>query len=98
MSRRGNVDHFDSVVVGSGFGGSVTTYRMADAGQRVLLLEGGRPYPPGSFPRSPRAMAKNLWDRGNGLLGMYDVWAFRGLEALVSSGLGGGSLIYANVL
>src|SRR4051794_4185340 len=94
----GRAEHFDTVVVGSGFGGSVSTYRMAEAGQRVLLLERGKPYPPGSFPRSPRAMARNLWDPGNGLLGMFDVWAFQGLEALVSSGLGGGSLIYANVL
>src|SRR5207253_8329228 len=87
MSAGGSeVEHVDTVVVGSGFGGSVTTYRMAEAGQRVLLLERGKPYPPGSFPRSPRAMAKNLWDPGNGLLGMYDIWAFKGLEALVSSG------------
>jgi cholesterol oxidase len=90
--------HFDVVVVGSGFGGSVTTYRLADGGKRVCLLERGRPYPPGSFPRSPRAMATNLWDPGSNLFGMFDVWAFRGLEGLVSSGLGGGSLIYANVL
>src|SRR5207248_625050 len=50
------------------------------------------------FPRSPRGMGKNLWDPASGLLGMFDIWAFQGLEALVSSGLGGGSLIYANVL
>src|SRR5947199_23543 len=71
------VEHVDTVVVGSGFGGSVTTYRMAAAGQQVLLLERGKPYPPGSFPRSPRTMSKNLWDPGNGLLGMFDIWAFR---------------------
>ena len=74
------------------------TYRLASANRSVLLLERGKPYPPGSFPRSPRAMATNLWDPRHGLFGMYDIWAFRGLEALVSSGLGGGSLIYANVL
>lgn len=91
-------EHFDAVVVGSGFGGSVVTYRLAEAGRNVCLLERGRPYPPGSFPRSPREMARNLWDPGAGLYGMFDVWSFRGLEALVSSGLGGGSLIYANVL
>lgn len=54
-------------------------------------------YPPGSFARSPRDLARNLWDPGRGLYGMFDVWSFRGIEALVSSGLGGGS-IYANVL
>jgi cholesterol oxidase len=92
------VDRFDAVVVGSGFGASVAACRLAQAGREVLVLERGRSYPPGSFPRSPRLLAQNLWDPGNRLYGMFDVWSFRGIEALVSSGLGGGSLIYANVL
>jgi cholesterol oxidase len=73
-------------------------YRLAEAGLRVCLLERGKGYPPGSFPRTPAGFAKNFWDPSEGLYGMYDVWSFRGLESLVSSGLGGGSLIYANVL
>lgn len=91
-------DHFDAVVVGSGFGGSVSAYRLAEAGRRVLLLERGKPYPPGSFPRSPLGLKRNFWDPSEGLHGMFDVWTFEGLEALIASGLGGGSLIYANVL
>ncbi len=90
--------HFDAIVVGSGFGGSVMAYRLAQAGQRVCLLERGRAYPPGSFPRTPSAMSRMFWDPSDGLYGMFDVWSFSGLEGLVSSGLGGGSLIYANVL
>ena len=62
------------------------------------LLERGQSYPPGSFPRDPRGLANNLWDPDSGLHGLFDVWAFRGIESVVSSGLGGGSLIYANVL
>jgi cholesterol oxidase len=92
------VTHYDAVVVGSGFGGSVTAYRLADGGAKVLLLERGKSYPPGSFPRTPRAFARNFWDPSDGLHGLFDVWTFKGLEALVSAGLGGGSLIYANVL
>jgi cholesterol oxidase len=90
--------HFDAVIVGSGFGGSVMAYRLAEAGLRVCLLERGKSYPPGSFPRSPYRVRKNFWDPSEGLHGLYNFWGFRGLDALVSSGLGGGSLIYANVL
>lgn len=90
--------HFDAVIVGSGFGGSVTAYRLAEAGLRVCVLERGRAYPPGSFPRSPRELRRAFWDPSEGMYGMFDVWSFEHFEALVSSGLGGGSLIYANVL
>jgi cholesterol oxidase len=97
-SRRAPAEHFDCVVVGTGFGGSVTAQRLAAAGRRVLVLERGKPYPPGSFPRSPIGFKRNLWDPSEGLHGLFDLWSFSGLDALVSSGLGGGSLIYANVL
>jgi cholesterol oxidase len=88
---------FEAVVVGSGFGGSVSAYRLAKAGLSVCLLERGRSYPPGSFPRSPKELGENFWDPDNRLYGMFDIWDFRHLEALVSSCLGGGSIIYANV-
>jgi cholesterol oxidase len=98
VSAEGSPEHFDAVVVGSGFGGSVSAYRLAEAGQSVCLLERGKPYPPGSFARTPREMRTNFWDPTSGLFGLFDLWSFKGLDALVSSGLGGGSLIYANVL
>lgn len=91
-------ERYDAVVVGSGFGASAMACRLAQAGRRVAVLERGDRHPPGSFPRSPRGLAANLWEPAAGLYGMFDVWAFHGIEALVSSGLGGGSLIYANVL
>ena len=43
-------------------------------------------------------MARNFWDPGAGLQGLFDVWSFRHVESVVASGLGGGSLIYANVM
>ena len=89
--------HFDAIVVGSGFGGSVMAYRLAEAGRRVCVLERGRAYPPGSFTRSPYRARESFWDPKRGLTGMYHYWSFKGIDALVSAGLGGGSLIYANV-
>jgi cholesterol oxidase len=62
------------------------------------MLERGKAYPPTSFPRSPNGVKHNFWDPSEGLHGMFDVWSFSGLDALCASGLGGGSLIYANVL
>ena len=90
--------HFDAVVVGSGFGGSVMTYRLAEAGMSVCLLERGKAYPPHSFPRSPWEMGRNFWDPSEGLHGLFDVWSFRGLGGIVASGLGGGSLLWSNVV
>ncbi len=94
----GENEHADVVVVGSGFGGAVTAYRFAEAGHSVVLLERGKAYPPGSFARSPAEIAANFWDPSQGRHGLFDVWSFADFEAVVSSGLGGGSLIYANVL
>lgn len=65
---------------------------------RVLLLERGLPYPPGSFARTPREMSQNFWDPSAGLHGLFEMWSFSHVRALVSSGLGGGSLIYASVM
>ena len=97
MSVNGTDGHFDAIVVGSGFGGSVTAYRLAEAGRSVCVLERGRAYPPGSFTRSPHRARESFWAPQHGLTGMYHYWSFKGIDALVSAGLGGGSLIYANV-
>jgi cholesterol oxidase len=92
------IPRYEAVIVGSGFGGSVMAYRLSKAGMRVCLLERGKVYPPGSFARSPHAVGRNWWDPSEGLYGLFQAWSFSDTEAVVSSGLGGGSLIYANVL
>src|SRR5918992_2733991 len=91
-------EHADAVVVGSGFGGSVAAYRLAEAGLSVVLMERGQAYPPGGFARTPAQMGRAFWDPSEGLYGLFDVWSFGGFDSVVASGLGGGSLIYANVL
>ncbi len=100
----------EAVVIGSGFGGAVSCCRLAQKwGKGVLLLERGKRYPMGSFPRVPHQMADNFWSdpgdrsrrplhmRGSGLRGLYDIRNYARMDAVVCAGLGGGSLIYANV-
>lgn len=103
-------EKLEAVVIGSGFGGAISCCRLAQKwGKGVLLLERGKRYPMGSFPRSPHQMADNFWCdpadrarrprhmRGSGLRGLYDIRNYARMDAVVSAGLGGGSLIYANV-
>lgn len=91
-------DTTDYLVIGSGFGGSVMAATLAESPHRVCLLERGKAYPPGSFPRTPDGFARNFWDPSKGLHGLFNVWSFDHVDAIVASGLGGGSLIYANVM
>lgn len=88
----------ETLVIGSGFGGSVVAARLAMAGREVALIERGRAYAPGDFPRTPAGVAANFWSPATQRYGMFDAWSFSGIDSIVSSGLGGGSLIYANVL
>src|SRR5699024_7117572 len=84
----------DVLVVGSGFGGAVAAARLAQAGWSVIVLERGRRWRPGDFPRSPELESGWLWDVDRGLSDIR--WLDRML-AVQAAGWGGGSLTYANV-
>jgi cholesterol oxidase len=92
-------DTYDAVVVGSGFGGSINALRLAQAGKSVVVLERGKRYWPGDFPRDLTQTNQIFWRYPNkrNALGLYDVRFLSGLATVVASGVGGGSLIYANI-
>lgn len=95
----GNGERFDAVVIGSGFGGSISALRLAEAGRSVLVLERGRRYSRETFPRDVTDVERLFWDypRRRGFRGLYDVRFLSGIGTVVASGVGGGSLIYANI-
>ncbi|QVQ52320.1 GMC family oxidoreductase [Spiractinospora alimapuensis] len=84
----------DAIVVGSGFGGAVAAARLAQAGFSVVVLERGRRWAPGEFPRRPRLDDGWLWEVNQGL---FDIRWLDGMGSVQAAGWGGGSLAYANV-
>lgn len=91
-------DIWDYVIVGSGFGGSVSAMRLAEKGYSVLVLEKGKRLDDGDFARSNLAFWKYLWAPKLGCHGILEISLLKGLMVLHGTGVGGGSLGYANVL
>ncbi len=91
-------DKWDFVIVGSGFGGSVSALRLAEKGYRVLVLEKGRRWRAEEFPRTNWHVRKWLWFPALGLRGPFKMTFLRHITALSGVGVGGGSLIYGNTL
>lgn len=92
------MSHWDYVIVGSGFGGSVSALRLVEKGYRVLLLEKGKRYGPGDYPTRNWQLRKWLWRPALGCFGPFQMLFFPHVTALSGVGVGGGSLIYGNTL
>src|SRR4051812_41546749 len=88
----------DVIVVGSGFGGSVTALRLAEKGYRVTVLEAGRRFTPETLPKTSWDLRAFLWMPRLGLTGMQRITWLKDVVILSGAGVGGGSLVYANTL
>jgi|SRR3989304_7127327 len=89
---------FDYVIIGTGFGGSVSALRLSEKGYRVLMVERGKRFNDDDFPESNWNIWKYLWLPVLRCFGIFEMTFLNGLLALHGSGVGGGSLMYANVL
>ena len=92
-----NFDH-DVIVVGSGFGGSVTALRLAEKRYRVAVIEAGRRFGPNDYPRSNWNLRRFLFAPRLGLWGIQRMTLLNDALVLSGAGVGGGSLVYANTL
>lgn len=89
---------YDVLIIGSGFGGSVSALRLTEKGYRVGLLEAGKRFDTTDFPRSNWNLRKYLWMPNLGMRGIQRIALLRDVLVLSGAGVGGGSLVYANTL
>jgi len=89
---------YDYIVIGSGFGGSVASLRLAGKGYKVLLLEQGRRYEPKDFPSSNRNLPRYLWLPFLRFFGFQKLSFYSTASIVSGTGVGGGSLEYASTL
>ncbi|MEO6988151.1 MAG: GMC family oxidoreductase [Aquihabitans sp.] len=89
---------YDVLVVGSGFGGSVTALRATEKGYRVGVLEAGRRFDTSTLPSTSWQLRRFLWAPALGMRGIQRITPLKDIAILSGAGVGGGSLVYANTL
>jgi cholesterol oxidase len=87
---------YDYIVIGSGFGGSVSAMRLAEKGYSVLVLEKGKRWHSSDFPRTNWNIARYLWAPALRFFGFQQLSFFREVMVISGVGVGGGSIVYAN--
>lgn len=97
MSQNREFD-FDFVIVGSGFGGSVAAYRLAEKGYAVAVMEMGKRWSPETLPRTSWSLHRWFWRPSLGLNGFFNIRYFRHVTILHGCAVGGGSITYATTL
>jgi cholesterol oxidase len=98
MGTNGDGYDFDWLVIGSGFGGSVSALRLAEKGYSVGVLECGRRFADHEFPRSTADLKRYFWNLRLGMKGIFRLTTFKDVSVVSGCGVGGGSLGYANTL
>ncbi|RIK30776.1 MAG: GMC family oxidoreductase [Anaerolineae bacterium] len=91
-------DTFDFVIIGSGFGGSVSAMRLTEKGYSILVIEKGKRYEDKDFAKTNWQFWKYLWLPALRAHGILQISILKGVMVLHGAGVGGGSLGYANVL
>ncbi|MBM7366761.1 GMC family oxidoreductase N-terminal domain-containing protein [Gordonia hydrophobica] len=89
---------FDVLIIGSGFGGSVSALRLVEKGYRVGVIEAGRRFEDDQFAKTSWRLHKFVWAPKLGLMGIQRVHMLKDVMVLAGAGVGGGSLNYANTL
>lgn len=90
--------HYDWIIVGSGFGGSVSAHRLTQKGYRVLVIEKGRRFRPQDFPKTNWDLRRWMWNPALGWKGIFQMSFLKHMTVMHGVGVGGGSLVYANTL
>ena len=88
--------NYDVIIIGSGFGGSVSALRMAEKGYSVLVVEKGKRYESKDFPNTNWNLRKYFWAPKLFLYGIQCLTLLKDVFILHGAGVGGGSLVYAN--
>ena len=89
---------FDYIIIGSGFGGSVSALRLSEKGYKVLVIEKGKWYEAKDFAKTNWNLSKWLWMPYLRFFGIMKMSIFRHIVIISGTGVGGGSLVYANTL